>query len=272
MSLELLIIGLHKVGNASPEAKIKGLFIDPKQLEFCLLLIREMGFEFATLRDAIGKKNGKFAVITFDDGYADNLKNGFPILQKMKIPATVFVITDDVGKSEVAWSEAADDLPADLLTWEQLKYLQNEGWEIGSHSCRHIHLSRYPVAEQEESILLSIEEIRHNLGIEPISFAYPYGDYQPATKNILKSCGIKYAVTIKQATSLRFSETTDCFELQRVSLGGGKRRHYIRNLSRLAKATGTGAVIKGLIKTIQTKLISSADKTDLVAQCRKENS
>lgn len=42
-------------------------------------------------------------VVTFDDGYVDNLINAKPVLEKFAIPATVFVATGYVGASREFW-------------------------------------------------------------------------------------------------------------------------------------------------------------------------
>jgi len=47
------------------------------------------------------KKTG--IVITFDDGYADNLINALPILEQYNIPATIFVATENIETNEEFW-------------------------------------------------------------------------------------------------------------------------------------------------------------------------
>ncbi|MDQ4122695.1 MAG: polysaccharide deacetylase family protein [Acidobacteriota bacterium] len=254
MSFEMLILGLHRVGTPPPTAKIRGLFISPQLLEFQLSLLQEMNFRFLTLSEAMREQKGKIAVLTFDDGYEDTLINGLPVLRKFKAPATIFVITNDVGKRNVIWEEAGEDLPADLLSWSSLEILHREGWEIGSHCDRHIHLSRYTVAEQKATIRKSIQEIKERLGFAPTSFAYPYGESSEMIKSILLQSGIKYAVTTEQTLPSDLKNRTDFLALPRVSLGGRKPHHYVKNLLRISKATGASAVLPALLKSSITGL------------------
>jgi len=240
MSSQLLILSLHRVGYPPRRAKIRGLFITPRLLTFQLYLLKLLGYRFLTLRDAIANtnKNEKVAVLTFDDGYADNVTAALPVLRKFNAPATVFVITGDVGRYNVVWDEAGEDLPADIVSWESLSLLRENGWEIASHAHRHVHLARYDESEQDSIIRRSIDEIETNLGERPVSFAYPYGSFNISTKRMLSRNGIRLAVTTKPA---RFDDdlvARDYLELSRLSLGGRHFYHFCKAFFRTMRAVG----------------------------------
>jgi peptidoglycan/xylan/chitin deacetylase (PgdA/CDA1 family) len=100
-------------------------------------------------------------VITFDDGDADMVMNGLPILQKYNFVATAFLI--------VTWIDAPE-----YITSDQVHSLINAGWEIGSHSMSHIDLTQNKGSIEYE-IGQSMATLNQKFGLDVRSFAYPFG-------------------------------------------------------------------------------------------------
>ena len=257
MPSQILILGFHRVGYPPVNATHRNLFTTPRLLAFQLRFLKLLGFRFATLKDALKADAGKIAVVTFDDGYEDNFTEGLPVLERFNVPATVFVITGDIGARDLSWDEAGEKLPANFMTWKALRTLSKRGWEIGSHAHNHIHLARHTRTRQAREISRSIREIRENIGESPVSFAYPYGSYDQKTLDVLRECGIKSAVTIRAATSDRPVGSEDHLELSRVCIGGRSFHHYFKSVFRTLKATGMWGLIPA--PYVGTKFMAPAE-------------
>lgn len=243
MNSQILILGFHRVGYPPVNATHRCLFTTPRLLDFQIRFVKMLGFEFVTLKEAFDRPEGKLAVVTFDDGYKDNLTAGLPVLQKHQIPATVFVITGDVDAKNKSWEEAGEKLPADFMSWDDLRILRSNGWEIASHSYEHIHLADRTHEEQLNAIDRSIVDIEMHIGEAPVSFAYPYGSYDQNTKDALRQSGMRFAVTIDPADKSRPVSMQDRLELSRVSIGGRLPHHYFKSVARTMKAIGTLSLI-----------------------------
>lgn len=76
-----------------------------RQLEWVARHYRVWALEDALARWAAGTLPERSLAITFDDGYRNNLELAAPILEELRTPATVFLVTDLVGTAEVPWPD-----------------------------------------------------------------------------------------------------------------------------------------------------------------------
>lgn len=211
------------------------MFVSPDVLRWQITLLKLRGFEFVTVAEGVRRQCATGLVaLTFDDGYRDNLELGLPVLKSTSVPATVYVVTGDVGHPSVVWPESGEKNPADLMTWDELRRLQGEGWEIGSHASDHVHLGKKPIATQEVIIKRSWDDFVTNLGSPPTSFAYPYGSYNNDTLKILEDLHCSAAVTISPEG--RNTADTPRLQLFRHAAKGYEFRHKIKSLNLLFKS------------------------------------
>ncbi|MBU2978367.1 polysaccharide deacetylase family protein [Alteromonas sp. C1M14] len=118
----------------------------------------------------------KAMAITFDDGYANILTNGHPILAQYQLPYTVFINPDEIGKQR------------NQLTWQQIKQMTNEGVEFANHTLDHLHMLERLPGENEQDWLARIwknvedaeSQIAEKTGQSLKFLAYPFGEYNQA--------------------------------------------------------------------------------------------
>lgn len=109
-----LIFTLHKVepsGAAGRFAPNGHLTVTPDFLEATIIQVRDAGIEFVSLAEAVrrlreGGGNRRFAAVTLDDGYRNNLEFAYPVFKRHGVPFTIFVATGFVDRTSEIWWEA----------------------------------------------------------------------------------------------------------------------------------------------------------------------
>jgi peptidoglycan/xylan/chitin deacetylase (PgdA/CDA1 family) len=114
--------------------------------------------------------------LTFDDGFENFERVALPLLTACALPATVFVVTGHVGRTN-AWDGVSHSgiptLP--LMDWPALERARSDGVAIGAHTRRHRDLTAMPPDEVEAEVAGSADDLERVLGERPATFAYPYG-------------------------------------------------------------------------------------------------
>jgi peptidoglycan/xylan/chitin deacetylase (PgdA/CDA1 family) len=118
--------------------------------------------------------------LTFDDAYVDQYLYLRPLLRAHHMNATYYVITAD-----------SDGPYRCCMSFAQLRTLQNEGDDIGGHGVSHVKLTGAAASSTEK--LADVCGSRTDLiahGItDPVSYAYPFGAFDPAAEAMVASCG-----------------------------------------------------------------------------------
>ncbi|PIS28020.1 MAG: hypothetical protein COT43_07490 [Candidatus Marinimicrobia bacterium CG08_land_8_20_14_0_20_45_22] len=112
--------------------------------------------------------------ITFDDGYQNIYEYAFPILEEFSAPATVFIITDYIGKSN-DWDSHLGWIHFRHLNSAEIVKLYEKGWEIGSHGKSHRSLVGLKTDEIWMELAHSKEILEKKFSCRVRYFASPFG-------------------------------------------------------------------------------------------------
>ena len=140
-------------------------------------------------------------LITFDDGYRDNLENAVPVLRRHGYPAVLFVpigFLDDGRPLPHEESLHALGIRNETLDWDELQEVEQTGVRVESHGIGHRPLSDLEPAEATREIALSKLRLEERLGREVEAFAYVKGsqaDYRPEHASLVQQAGYKLAFT-----------------------------------------------------------------------------
>jgi peptidoglycan/xylan/chitin deacetylase (PgdA/CDA1 family) len=206
-STEIVCFIYHRVG----DHRYPSTNTSPKDFEAHLAYLSKNNFTVLNFSDALkylqsGESGKKVAVITVDDAFTSFFKNGLPLLKKYNFPATLFINTKTVGGG-------------DYMSWDDLRVAMKAGVEIGNHTHSHDFFMNLPEAKRyqvfRDEIELSQQIISKNLDIEPGIFSYPYGEFDPRMKDIVKSFGFKAAAAQKSGV---WYNGMDVFQMPRFPM------------------------------------------------------
>ena len=142
--------------------------------------------------------------ITVDDATRSTFVEGWPRLEEAGFPLTVFVSTD-----------AVDQGHAGVMSWDELRQLIAAGVTIGNHSAAHGHMWQSHDAENRADLLHAQRRLKEELGVDAALFAYPYGEWNGAARDLVAELG--FTAAFGQHSGV-VAAHTDRFNLPRFAL------------------------------------------------------
>ena len=224
----------HRIANLGfVDSQIDDWNVSPEVFERQIATLAEFA-EFVPLLELSGRlrleeeSSRPLVCLTFDDGYASFYTRALPVLKRFGAPATAFVVTSLIGRSEPMpfdkWSqknrERAEEDAWRAMNWEELEECVASGLvHIGAHAHEHLRGSlctrEQLKAEAEDSRAL----LQSRLGkAQARAYAYPYGstrlrDVSPDYVEVVRAAGYEMAVTTDLGLA---SAANDLFSLPRI--------------------------------------------------------
>lgn len=220
------VLTYHSIDNSgSPISRT------PDEFRREMQYLHQQGFQTWTLGQLVDRivtgnwKEGRRFVITFDDGFESVWSIARPILAELGFTATVFLVTDYVGR-ESGWavsdrvrSYGLDRAP--LLSWDHARMMQEQGFEFGSHTATHPCMTELSAVQLKQELSRSRETIEQQLSEPCRTFCYPFGEYNPVVRDAVQEAGYAAAATLRFGRSTRLEEL---YELRRI--GSARFRNW----------------------------------------------
>jgi peptidoglycan/xylan/chitin deacetylase (PgdA/CDA1 family) len=211
-SLEVPILLYHRVDRHVPTLSTiaKRLTVVRQDFAAQMSWVRRHGFHALTQRQLFGAlEHGtplpcRPLLVTFDDGYSDIFDNAAPVLRRLGMPATMYVITD------------RPPLPnSGFLTWRGVRELERTGFDIGSHTVTHRPLTILSNQEVVEELVRSRRELERHLGHPVQWLAYPHGAVDARIVELARRAGYVLGVTSSPGI---VQEAAHPLELHRIEI------------------------------------------------------
>jgi peptidoglycan/xylan/chitin deacetylase (PgdA/CDA1 family) len=199
------VLMYHKIPDQTLASRHR-IFVTKEKFQQHLRFFQSRHFHSLTFQDLMqfwtGKRDysefpKKPLILTFDDGYRDNLINAQSLLKQSGYRAVIFLLANH-SIIENTWDADTGETPSELMTLPEKLKLDSQVWEIGSHGFNHLHLTK----ARDPEIRLELQEsklsLKRDLQQPVYSFAYPFGSTNAHIASLAREAGYKFAVNTDQ--------------------------------------------------------------------------
>ena len=192
----LTVLTYHQVKDPADDCSTVGTAAYRHQMQF----LKEH-YQVVSLTDGVRALSGhdraqKLVAITFDDGYRDNATIAAPMLRELGLPACFFVSTDMIGTSRPfphdVWQRRG---PQEHMSWDDVRSLLAQKFEIGSHTCSHADLGAISLEEATRELRESRRRLEAELKTPIHLFSFPYGHPRNMRPDTIAAARAEYAIS-----------------------------------------------------------------------------
>ena len=213
------VLVYHSI-SAPPEPMLGEIDISPERFAQQLRWLSRRRDVVPLVETLSERKKGRSVAITFDDGYRDNLTVALPLLEKFRLPMTLFVTAGFVDRDG-------------YLSEEELRELSRHPLiTIGAHGLWHRHFNRLDLDDARFELIESRRLLEGMTGRRVDLMAWPFGECNPELERLSAECGYRAAWSVWKGTNSKHSRW-------RVPLG--RRDNLVRFV---AKTSGVYALTK----------------------------
>jgi len=194
------VLAYHKV----TDFEFGGTWLSPSRFISQIDYLLDNGFIFLSEKEYLdvveGRREGssRELLLTFDDGYSSLMESALPYLARSGVPATIFLVTSFAG-SVSSWELPLPGRRVKHLDWGEAKELVSMGFSLGSHSMTHRDLTALSDGELWQEVADSKNEIEDRVGVEVLSFSYPFGRSNGRVIDFVRSAGYRMAFSMYPA-------------------------------------------------------------------------
>ncbi len=207
-SVQVPVLTYHRVAPLSAVGQTD-LKVDPAVFAAEMQTLHDDGYHTITqaqLFNALYKGAAlpaKPVIVSVDDGYVDDVTQILPVLERLHMVGTFFVITGRMTEPG-------------FLTAAQIRELDRAGMDVGDHTAHHVDLPAITPSELQMETAGSRHVLESVLGHPVYFFAYPFGAYNTAVLAALRAAGFTMAYTTAGGTT---ESTSAPLTMPRIHVG-----------------------------------------------------
>lgn len=214
------VLMYHKIPQAEIQSQHK-IFVTAENFEKHLQFFKKKGFTTLTFSELSLFRKGQLnfkhfpkkpLVLTFDDGYRDNLETASPLLRKYGFKAQLFLLADNKINSNV-WDLGGDEPAHEIMSSIERQAWKTSAYEIGSHGFRHQKITELTHDEAQKELSNSKLALEEEFKIPVQSFAFTYGITRLEGAEMAQKAGYEYALNTDTGGMLMEEEPYSIFRV-----------------------------------------------------------